>query len=62
MKFLIEKQNLLESLKKFQGVIEKNPVIPMASNLFLEAKNNEITMSATNFEVGIIIKKSLSII
>lgn len=61
MKFSIEKQSLLESLRKFQGVIEKNPVIPIASNLLLEARDNEITMSATNFEVAIIIKKSLPI-
>lgn len=61
MKFSIEKQELLESLKKCQGVIEKNPVIPIAANLLLEAKNNELILSATNFEVGIVVRSSLPI-
>src|SRR4030042_3530071 len=61
MKFFIDKLNLSESLKKFQGILEKNPVVPIASSLLLEAKDNEIIMSATNFEVGIIVQKNLSV-
>jgi DNA polymerase-3 subunit beta len=52
---------LLTSLKKIQGIVEKNPVIPIASNLLLQAKKGEIVLSATNFEVGIIVKSSVSV-
>ncbi len=62
MKFLIDKQILSESLKKFQGILEKNPVVPIASSLLFEAKENEIIISATNFEVGIIVRKILPVL
>lgn len=61
MKFSIDKQNLSESLKKFQGILEKNPVVPIASSLLFEAKDNELMISATNFEVGIIVRKNLPV-
>lgn len=61
MKFSIDKQNLSESLKKFQGILEKNPVVPIASSLLCEAKDDELVISATNFEVGIIVRKSLPV-
>jgi len=62
MKFSIDKQILSESVKKFQGILEKNPVVPIASSLLFEAKENEIIISATNFEVGIIVRKSLPVL
>ena len=62
MKFSIDKQIFSESLKKFQGILEKNPVVPIASSLLFEAKENEIIISATNFEVGIIVRKSLPVL
>ncbi len=61
MKFSIDKQILSECLKKFQGIIEKNPVVPIAASLLLEAKDNELVISATNFEVGIIVRKNLPV-
>lgn len=62
MKFSIDKNNLFESLKKFHGVLEKNPVVPIASSLLFEAKENEMIISATNFEVGIIVRKNLPVV
>jgi DNA polymerase-3 subunit beta len=61
MKFSIDKQSLSESLKKFQGILEKNAVVPIASSLLFEAKENELMISATNFEVGIIVRKNLPV-
>ena len=61
MEFHSERDVLLTSLKKIQGIVEKNPVIPIASNLLLQAKKGEIVLSATNFEVGIIVKSSVSV-
>jgi DNA polymerase-3 subunit beta len=62
MEFHSERDVLLGSLRKIQGIVEKNPVIPIASNLLLQATKEAIVLSATNFEVGIIVTSSVSVI
>lgn len=54
MEFNVDRENILKGLKKIQGIAEKSSVVPMASNLLIEAKEKKIIMKATNFEVGII--------
>lgn len=61
MEFHSAKEVLFTGLKKIQGIVEKNPVIPIAANLLLQAKGGEIVLSATNFEVGIIVKSTVSV-
>ncbi len=61
MEFHCMREELVNSLKKIQGIVEKNPVIPIASNLLLEGKKDRLIFRATNFEVGIIVEKNLPI-
>ena len=53
MQFHISKNTFLESLTKVQGIIEKRHTIPILANVLIEAKNNEIVITATDLEVGI---------
>ena len=61
MEFHVTREYLLTILKKIQGIVEKNPVIPIASNLLLEAKKESLIFRATNFEVGIIVESSVQV-
>ena len=54
MKFKIERENILNGLRKIRGIAEKSAVVPTASNLVIEAEEGKIIVRATNFEVGII--------
>ena len=62
MNFYIDREKFLHGLKKICGVSEKNTIVPITSNVLLDVKKGEIIASATNFEVGIIIKNSTRII
>ena len=62
MEFHCTREDLVNSLKKIQGIVEKNPVIPIASNLLLEAKKDTLIFRATNFEVGIIVENKIPIV
>jgi len=59
---IIEKINVLNNFKKVQAIAEKNPIIPISSNVLIETNKNTIVKSATNFEVGIIVKSKANII
>jgi DNA polymerase-3 subunit beta len=43
----------LKGLTKVQGIIEKRHTIPILANVLIEAKNNEIIITATDLEVGL---------
>jgi len=58
----INKRNLLKCLGKIQGITEKNPILPMTSNVLIEAKKKEVSISATNFEVGIVLKLEANVV
>lgn len=53
MQFNISKDVFLKGLTKVQGIIEKRHTIPILANVLIEAKNNEIIITATDLEVGI---------
>jgi DNA polymerase-3 subunit beta len=53
MQFIISKNIFLEGLSKVQGIVEKRHTIPILANVLIEAKNNEITITATDLEVGL---------
>ncbi|MCK5782897.1 MAG: DNA polymerase III subunit beta [Desulfobacterales bacterium] len=53
MQFFISKFVFLDGLMKVQGIIEKKHTIPILANVLIEAKNNEITITATDLEVGL---------
>ncbi len=57
MNFYINKIDIVNCLKKIQGVTEKSSITPITSNVLIEAKKNTVTISATNFEVGVIVNR-----
>lgn len=61
MKIYIYKKDILKSLKKIQAIAEKSSITPITSNVLMEAKKKTLVVSATNFEVGIILKQSAEV-
>ena len=53
MQFFINKDTFLDGMMKVQGIIEKKHTIPILANVLIEAKNNEIIITATDLEVGL---------
>lgn len=62
MQFTISRNTFLEGLSKVQGIVEKRHTIPILANVLIEAKNNEITITATDLEVGLKSKYEANII
>ena len=53
MQFIISRDIFLTGLAKVQGIVEKRHTIPILANVLIESKNNEITITATDLEVGL---------
>lgn len=53
MKFSIQRDQLLAALQKISSVIEKKHTMEILGNILFEAKNNILTLSGTDLEVGI---------
>jgi len=52
MRFSIEKEIFLKGLSRIQGIVEKKNTIPILSNVLIEVVNGEISLTATDLEVG----------
>src|SRR5579872_2886045 len=53
MEFTVNKSDLVRELSLSQGVVEKKTTIPILSNVLLEASGDELTLTATDLELGI---------
>jgi len=53
MEFKIQKDIFLNALFKIQGIVDKKHTVPILSNVFIEAYDNKITLSATDLEIGL---------
>src|SRR5712692_6624929 len=53
MEFTIAKNDLVRELSLSQGVVERKTTIPILSNILLEAKDDRVTLTATDLELGI---------
>lgn len=53
MKFSIQRDSLLEALQKTQSVVEKRNTVQILSNILCTVKGNQLSLSATDLEVGI---------
>tara|TARA_Y100000389_G_scaffold110928_1_gene108000 strand:+ start:219 stop:1331 length:1113 start_codon:yes stop_codon:yes gene_type:complete len=51
MKFNINQKDLQQALNYCQGVIEKRSTLPILSNVLLNAKNNNLTITATDLDL-----------
>lgn len=49
----IMRGELLIGLQRVQGIVERRNTMPILSNILLEAKPNELTLFATDLEIGI---------
>lgn len=62
MQFIISRDVFLKGLTKVQGIVEKRHTMPILANVLIEAKNNEVTIIATDLEVGLKSKYKAKII
>ena len=53
MKISVEKNNIFKSLSHVQSIVEKKNVIPVLSNILIEAKDNSLILSATDMDISI---------
>lgn len=53
MEFTASKVDLVRELGLSQGVVEKKTTIPVLSNVLIEARDDEITLTTTDLELGI---------
>lgn len=53
MKFVISTQEFNYLISKCQHVVPPNPTLPVLSNILIEAKNGELTLTATDLTVGV---------
>jgi len=53
MEFTVQREDLLKELQRLQGVVEKKNTIPILSNTFLSATEDEVELVATDLELGI---------
>jgi len=53
MKFVISTQELNYLINKIQNVVSQKPTIPILSNFLIEVFNDELILTATDFNVGI---------
>jgi len=53
MELTVKKADLVKELSLGQGVVEKKTTIPVLSNVLLEAKDDRLTLTVTDLELGI---------
>jgi DNA polymerase-3 subunit beta len=53
MEFSVTKSALLNELSMTQGVVERKTTIPILSNLLVEAKGSQLTITATDLELSV---------
>ena len=54
MKFSIDRENLLPCLQQLNGVIEKKQILPILSNILIQASDNKVCLTSTDTEIQII--------
>lgn len=54
MKFSINKNIAIEIIAEYTNILKENPVKPILSGLFIQAKNNQVTFKGSNIEIDLI--------
>lgn len=54
MKFSVNREDLLRPLQQVAGVVERRQTLPVLSNLLLQIKEQELSMTGTDLEVELI--------
>ncbi len=53
MKFSIKKEDIIEELQLFQGIVEKRNTMPILANILMTVSENEVELVGTDLEVGL---------
>lgn len=61
MRFTIQRENILKPLQFVIGVVEKRQTLPVLSNVLMEAKNDKLSITATDLEVEIVSSTGLNV-
>lgn len=56
MKIKIAKQNFIKNIQDVQNIVSSKSSLPILSNLLIEAKNNEVVLTSTDLDIGILSK------
>ena len=51
MRFSLNRDKLLKSLSYAQSIVEKKNTLPILSNVLINAKNNTLTLVATDLDI-----------
>jgi DNA polymerase-3 subunit beta len=54
MKFSVNREDLLRPLQQVAGVVERRQTLPVLSNLLIQVKDSELSMTGTDLEVELI--------
>jgi len=61
MEFVVRKNDLLRELQLFQGIVERKNTIPILANVLMDAKADQVSLLATDLEVGLRSKCSATV-
>jgi len=53
MELVVRKNDLLRELQLFQGIVERKNTIPILANVLIDAKADQVSLLATDLEVGL---------
>ena len=56
MKIHTDKENLLKGIQIVQNAVSSKNTLPILSHILIEAKKNEIRLTATDLEIGLSVK------
>ncbi|WP_317932850.1 DNA polymerase III subunit beta [Halioxenophilus sp. WMMB6] len=56
MKFNLIREQLLKPLQLVVGVIEKRQTMPILANVYLELKNNQLSLTGTDLEIEMVVR------
>lgn len=61
MRFTILRENLFKPLQYIVGVVERRQTMAVLSNFLVEAKNNQLVITATDLEVEMVVQTELDV-
>lgn len=53
MKFSVSREDILQELHLFQGILEKRNTMPILANILINAREKEVELTGTDLEVGL---------
>ena len=62
MKFQVSKSKVFKSLTHLQGIVDKKNSLPILSNILIEAKNDNLTLSSTDMDISIVDKINCNVL